>query len=82
MLTSPVFPTIFVVGSDASAGDQLGEVDHAVQACVDHKAGDEAVRSAVAEGDEHDCDEGGDGVADVGPIDAGNLAHHEATDLL
>lgn len=80
-LTSPVFAMILVIGNDVATGDELCQVNHAIESGVDHQAGNETVGGAVSEWDKHDGYEGWDGIANVSPIDGGNLSHHEAADL-
>ena len=80
-LTSPVFTTIFVIGNNVSARYKLCQIDHAVERRVHHQARNKTVSCAVSEWDEHYGYEGWNGVADVSPVDGGNLSHHQATDL-
>lgn len=42
---------------------------------------DKTISHTVAERDESHGDEGGDGIADVSPVDRDNLADHQAANL-
>ena len=64
-----------------TAGDQLSDVSHTVECSVDHETSNQTIRCAVAEGNEHESDESRDSVANVSPIDAGDLSHHQAPNL-
>ena len=80
-LTSPVFAVIFVFGNDVAAGDNLGQVNHAIKCSVDHQTRNKTVGRAVSEGNEHHGYEGWNRIADVPPIGRGDLSHHEAANL-
>lgn len=42
---------------------------------------EKSIGAAVAEGDERQRDEGRNGIADIRPVDLGDLANHHAADL-
>ncbi len=80
-LTGPILSSICIIRNNATSRYQLSQVCQHVERSIDHEASNEPIGCTIAERDEHDRNKSWNGVSNVPPVDAHDLAHHQASDL-